>query len=162
MFWKFCKRLVARLNPVERLDVGRQGLDLYLTRWLIRLPFGRRLMLHHFHHGDNEEYLHDHPWPFWSLILYGGYWEESECASSELMSSSVAALPKTARRWFGPGSLLRRSATWRHKVILPPGKTCWTLVWTGRKQRSWGFWPCGFMPWKEHQRRQDHGLPMCE
>lgn len=44
-------------------------------------------------------------------------------------------------RWFGPGSILRRGAGWRHRVALPAGNTAWTIIYTTPKLREWGFWP---------------------
>lgn len=136
----------------ERFEIGRKGLPVYLTRWtLLGQRFGDagkgKVFLHLFHRGDSEPYFHDHPWPFWSLILAGGYWEHTE----------------RGRRWYGPGSLLRRPAEWRHRVELPPGRVCWTLVWTGPKVRGWGFWcpRIGFIPWRQHAVNEASGLPGC-
>lgn len=146
---RFLLWLLTRLG-VERHDIGRKGIGTYLTRFVLRgLRFGPggKLFLHYFHRGDVEPYHHDHPWPFWSLILWGGYWEHT---------------PK-GKRWYGPGCLLRRPADWQHHVELPPGAHCWTLVWTGAKERSWGFW-CperGWIPWREHEANQAAGGPGC-
>ena len=135
---------------LERHDIGRKGLDRYLTRWYLwgsRFKPGRKVVVHCFHNGDPEPYCHDHPFPFWSLILWSGYFEHDP----------------TGKRWYGPGSLLRRPATWQHRVELPPGRRCWTLLLFGLVTRSWGFWtPCGFLPWREHQARQDAGIPICD
>jgi hypothetical protein len=133
----------------ERHDIGRQGSP-YLTRWVLlgqRFGPGQKLFLHCFHRSDSDAALHDHPWNFWSLILCGGYWEHTA----------------TGKHWYGPGRLLRRPATWQHRVELPPGKRCWTLFWTGSKVRSWGFWcPAGWIPWHQFVDREEHGLSGCE
>lgn len=147
-------RLIAWLLALlrrERFEIGRKGLDRYLTRWtLIGQRFkGERgkLFLHWFHRGDAEDYNHNHPWDFWSLILWGGYFE----------------ITPSGRKWYGPGSLLRRPAEWQHRVELPDGRKCWTLVWTGPKRQSWGF-ICKdgrWIPWREHEANQTAGLPGC-
>ena len=141
---------LMRLLRREVFEIGRKGLDRYLTRWTLwgrRFGEGSKVFLHLFHRGDAEPYFHDHPWPFWSLILWGGYWEESEAG----------------RKWYGPGRLLRRPAEWRHRVELPPGRKCWTLIWCGVRVRSWGFWcpGTGFLPWRQHEANQSAGLPGC-
>jgi hypothetical protein len=28
----------------------------------------------------------------------------------------------------------------RHRLSMPGGGSCWTLVWVGRSEREWGFW----------------------
>lgn len=142
---------------VERHDIGREGVGTYLTRWVLygrkaadgmrRHGDSQKVFLHCFHRGDVEPYFHDHPWPFWSLILAGGYWEHTA----------------KGKRWYGPGSILRRPAHWQHRVELPEGQRCWTIVWTGLKVRSWGF-ICpqgGWIPWREHEANQAAGLPGC-
>jgi hypothetical protein len=143
---------------VERHDIGRKGVGTYLTRWVLagrrggnfnnrRNGPGQKIFLHLFHRSDVEPYFHDHPFAFWSLILWGGYWENT---------------PK-GRKWYGPGSLLRRPATWQHRVDLPEGKKCWTLLWIGAKERSWGF-HCpgvGFIGWREHADNEAAGLTGC-
>jgi hypothetical protein len=126
---------------MERIE--RDGRP-YLDRWHIaHFKCGQRLYLHYFHRGDAEDYNHDHPWSFWSLILWGGYYE-------------VTPFPDGSderQTWYYPLSLLKRPATWKHRVKLPEGRVAITLVWTGRKERSWGFW-CperGFVHWRQHE-----------
>ncbi|MFP5276951.1 MAG: DNA methyltransferase [Acidobacteriota bacterium] len=48
----------------------------YLTRYTLFSTPWIHLCIHVFHRSDADE-LHDHPWPFASLILWGGYIEES-------------------------------------------------------------------------------------
>jgi hypothetical protein len=151
------ERLLVRLK-VERHDIGRLGAGTYLTRWILagrrdpatgqrRHGDGWKLFLHVFHRGDAEPYFHDHGWPFWSLILWGGYWE----------------ITPTGRKWYGPGRLLRRPAEWKHRVEVPEGKRCWSLLWIGTKVRSWGFWcpMTGFLPWRQHEASRAAGKPGC-
>ena len=61
----------------ERFEIGRQG-EVYLTRWTLVGKRGEgnwRVFLHYFHRSDYDEALHDHPWPFWSLVIWPGYYE---------------------------------------------------------------------------------------
>ena len=180
---RFVTWLMEKLGR-ERFEIGRRGLDRYLTRWTL---WGKRanadgkgkVFLHLFHRGDAEPYNHDHPWPFWSLILWGGYWEVTECTApaevrdalqaGELVPQSwedgvmILRKPVYRRKWYGPFRLLRRPAEWRHRAELPEGKRCWTLIWTGPKIRSWGFW-CpqrGWINWREHEKNQEAGQPGC-
>jgi hypothetical protein len=131
-----------------RYEIGRAG-SVYLVRWTIlgrRYGPGSKLFLHWFHRSD-ADHFHDHPWPFWSLILWGGYWEHSDAG----------------RHWYRPGRLLRRSATWRHRVVLPEGRRAWTLVWTGPREREWGFHcPGGWRHWTEHQRQLEAAGDGCQ
>lgn len=111
----------------------------YLLRWYI-IPRNRwlNIYLHKFLRDDDDRALHDHPWPFWSLLFNRGYLEYTTQAPN----------PHVRKPW----SLAFRPAEWRHRVALPhrfymhEGFKCygpqpvWTLVITGPKCRTWGFW----------------------
>jgi hypothetical protein len=68
---------------------------------------------------------HDHPWWFWTLLLWNGYLEEND---SGLVS-------------YHAGQLLYRPANYVHNVVTPNG-TSWSLILTGPKSRKWGFKDC--------------------
>lgn len=131
---------VLKFLGVKRIDISRgDGDELYLTRWALWgrstavQPTGFRIYLHCFHQSDLAE-LHCHPFNFISFILWGGYYEVTE----------------KGRKWYQPGSLLRRRAEWRHQIQLKNNRKAWTLVITGPKIREWYFW-CkqGKRHWKD-------------
>lgn len=99
----------------------------YLGRWILYV-LGFSVRLHKFYRGDDERAPHDHPWSFWTFPLCRGY-EEIVVRGSVLMHEWV-------RGW----RLHYRPSSYRHIVVDPP-KPFWTIVVTGRKDRSWGFWP---------------------
>ncbi|QDP44170.1 hypothetical protein SEA_JUJU_54 [Gordonia phage JuJu] len=119
----------------------------YLRRWYLipRNPL-INVYLHQFLRSDDDRALHDHPWWFVSLILRGGYYEHT----------------KTGVRWRGAPSLAYRAATHRHRVELPGGpegsgrendeQPAWTVIVTGRRTRSWGFWCKRLVPWSDTAR----------
>lgn len=90
--------------------------DYRRTSWL-----GFNIYLHHIWRSDIERDLHDHPWSFISLILTGRYEEvtPADC------------------RVFSAGSILLRPAEWQHRLVL--SRPMWTLVFSFKKRRSWGF-----------------------
>ena len=110
----------------------------YLDRWPLALTPWGRVYLHRFHAPD-PACLHDHPWSFWSLVLWGGYWETTE----------------TGTTYRGIGSLAYRPASWTHRVArLHPRRTTWTLVVTGPTVRMWGFFtPSGWVEFWRTDRR---------
>ena len=143
-------RLVERVLDqfFVRFDIGRRESP-YMTRWTLwgkRFEGDTRVFLHRFHRSDSDT-LHDHPWLFTSLVLWPGYYEET---------------PGGRRRWYGPLSLLRRPATWVHRVFIPKGRGCWTLVVAGKKTRKWGFHCAeGFKPFDQFLARAYAGLDPC-
>lgn len=134
----------------ERFEITRAWTKVpYLTRWTLQ---GKRFegdvqvaFLHRFQRSDADE-MHDHPWPFTTVILAGGYFEATP---GEGWAGGDGPVVK---RWLPPGSVLYRPATWIHSVQIPDGAEAWTLVLRGPKERSWGFWcpKVGYRPWREH------------
>jgi len=107
----------------------------YMRRWVLRTSWGD-LRLHHILRSDSDREYHDHPFDFWSFILWGGYWEHS------------AHYPEG--KWFGPGSLVQKRAGEAHRLRLPENSPAWTVVWTGPKYRDWGFHTAqGWVHWRE-------------
>lgn len=131
---------------------GSDG-SLYLRRWaLVRLgPV--RLNLHHIVRSDEDRFLHDHPWDFTSLIIRGGYTEQT----LEVVPDGTNE-PKIMYRWFGVGRILRRKAEHAHRLELSPERCAWTLVLLGPRRRVWGFHATdGWVPWRKYL-----GLPDAE
>lgn len=139
----------------------------YLIRYAINSPFGG-VKLHHILRSDNDRALHDHPWSFISIVLIGGYWEHVAFPMdgsafvhpipkrARLCAPSAADGTLTLRCWFGPGSVLRRSAECAHRLELPEGKTAWTLVFTANKTREWGFHTIkGWIPWRAFNENKE-------
>jgi hypothetical protein len=106
----------------------------YMERYWI-LPytrFGLAIRVHHILRSDSDRVFHDHPWPFITVILRGGYTEVTPIFVDGIYAGE-------RRRDRGPGSiLLRRASAW-HRLEVATGKTAWTLFITGPKVQRWGF-----------------------
>jgi hypothetical protein len=103
-----------------------------IARLLQRFDIAVRI--HHILRSDRGRDPHDHPWPFITVILRGGYFET-------LYDDEGFA---QCTKWHGAGSILFRRAEQLHRLMLAPGETAWTLFITGRKTPgSWGFKPVG-------------------
>jgi len=129
------KELFTRLG---RYRVIRDRLDdePYLERYYVflkdreRFPFN--MFVHKFLKSDPDD-VHDHPWPFATLILRGGYWEWTPVFDAEGRKTGEVS------RWYGAGSFRTAQANSYHRIELDPSITCWTLFMPGPKQRDWGF-----------------------
>ena len=130
-----------------------------LTRYhLLRTPWFR-LYLHVFHRSDIDRSLHDHPWDFLSLILWGGYTEVRpiDVQREALREGHISQPIEMERMPYFPGALLYRPAWWAHRIELEPGKKSISLVLVGRKSRDWGFFSKQWTPWKEFVNSSECG-----
>lgn len=128
----------------------------YLSRWYLIRNSIVGVFLHCFHRSDEERALHDHPWSFFVIILWRGYWEHYEvkvpcifCLGkghnffvenircSQCKGRGWKWRPRKKRKW--PGMMMYRPALWKHRVELIDGKPSWSLFIRFRKIRDWGF-----------------------
>ena len=97
--------------------------------------------------------LHDHPWPFVSFVLWGGYVDEvypareaSRVAPDLDRWSTARGLPRRCRRW----RWHRVPLTDAHRIVSVEPRT-WTLVVRGCKSRPWGFYErSGWVHWQSY------------
>lgn len=121
---------------LERTVVHVAG-EPYLGRWIFYIA-GFTLRLHRFHRGDDGRAPHDHPWAFWTFPLCRGY--------KEIVDRRGVLMHEFVKGW----RLHYRPSSYRH-IVLDPVKPFYTIVVTGRRDRSWGFWPgyTTFVPWRD-------------
>jgi hypothetical protein len=127
-------KLLERLDR-KRIIMDRQCNEPLLTRYYLflkeRKHFPFNVFLHKFHKGDPGD-LHDHPWPYFTLILAGGYYEWVPKMWNGCKVGEV-------RKWRGPGHFRFCSANSYHRIELKEGVTPWTLFMPGPQTREWGF-----------------------
>ena len=130
-------KLLEKLGR-KRIIMDRLSDEPYLTRYYLLLKerkwFPFNIFLHNFHKGDPDD-LHDHPWPYCTIILKGGYWEHLETGE---------------RKWRSPGQGRIAGSRSLHRIELEPGVDCWTLFIPGPQLREWGFIDNG--EWKQHEQ----------
>ena len=128
-------KLLDRLER-KRIVMDRVENEPYLERYYLflrereRFPFN--VFLHKFLKSDPDD-VHDHPWPYATLILKGGYWEWIP------HFDTVGRKTGEYQVWRGPGHFRVSSANSYHRIELDPDITAWTLFMPGPKQRDWGF-----------------------
>lgn len=114
------------------------GVGSYLLRLVIlRTKRLGGVMLHRIFKPDADRDLHDHPWPFVSIVLLGSYVERVRGPLGELRDRRV--------RWLNV-----KRAEDAHK-ILEVSPLCTTLVLHGPRCRRWGFHsPVGWIYWRTY------------
>ena len=128
-------KLLERLGR-KRIIFDRVHNEPYLERYYLflkereRFPFN--VFLHKFLKGDPDD-VHDHPWPYATLILKGGYYEW-------VPNFDEQGIKVGERRfWRGPGHFRICRPESYHRIELADGITAWTLFMPGPHKRDWGF-----------------------
>ena len=140
-------KLLERFDR-KRIVMDRVNNEPYLERYYLflkdrkRFPFN--VFLHKFLKSDPDD-VHDHPWPYFTLILRGGYWEWiPQFKSDGTLSCEIGV-------WRGPGHFRICKATSYHRIELDPTVTCWTLFCPGPQQKDWGFLSKGsWVQWEQY------------
>lgn len=120
----------------KRIIMDRVSEEPYLERYYIflkdrtRFPFN--VFIHKFLKSDPDD-VHDHPWPYFTLILSGGYWEWIPQFNSKGQKITEMA------KWRGAGHFRICKAISYHRIELDPNITAWTLFIPGPQKREWGF-----------------------
>ena len=132
----FFHNLMNKLDRYRLIPDRRTGED-YMHRYYLflkdRKNFPFNLTLHKIVKSD-DPILHDHPWPFLTIILKGGYYEHTPLYGND--GQIIGELCQ----WRGPGSIIRRRAKDFHWLELDESVgPATTLFFMGRQQRDWGF-----------------------
>jgi hypothetical protein len=129
------KKLMQRLGRY-RVIMDREDDEPYLERYYIFLKdrrwFPFNMFIHKFLKSDPGQ-VHDHPWPYCTIILRGGYWEWTP-----ILNQAGRQLGERVQ-WKGAGQIRFGHSTDYHRIELEPGVTPWTLFIPGPKLREWGF-----------------------
>ncbi len=135
----------CRSKKTNRIILDRESSEPYLERFYLVprwVTLGLcRVVIHRFWKGDTDSAWHDHPWPWSSLILKGGYWEHRPHKKTK----------KDTRTWRGKGSFTFRKATDLHYIEMDQNhKEVWTMfvMWTP-PLRDWGFQSFDFKTWTQ-------------
>jgi len=120
----------------KRIIMDRVCNEPYLERYYVFLKdrtwFPFNVFIHKFLKSDPDD-VHDHPWPYATLILKGGYYEWIP-----EFNSKGEKIGET-RFWRGPGHFRICSSASYHRIELDPGITAWTCFIPGPQKREWGF-----------------------
>lgn len=144
-FEAFLMRHLAHYDIERPFDSSKPNESgLYLRRfYLTPKSWKRKIFLHHIVRSDTDSASHDHQWRFWSFILAGYYIEHvyhpnESCGRCASHGDGLCGAERYSLRHASPGTLLRNKAEHSHWVeIVNP---VWSLVFIGKKTRTWGFW----------------------
>jgi hypothetical protein len=124
----------------------RESRETYMERYYVMFKdrpswFPFNVVLHRILKSDPDG-LHDHPWPFSTIILKGGYWEVQPKNLSWRPEQNPGKQPEIERVWRRPNGLRFRASSAYHRLELDrekAGGDTWTLFFMGPKMKEWGF-----------------------
>jgi len=127
--------IMNKLNRYRLIPDRKTGAD-YMHRYYLFLKdrkwFPFNVALHKIVRSD-DPIFHDHPWPYMTIVLKGGYYEHTPLFNDK--GEKFAEFTT----WRGPGSIIRRKAKDYHWLELDEEKPVTTLFFMGPQQRDWGF-----------------------
>lgn len=106
---------------------------------------------------------HDHPWPFITLILRGGYYEWTPSSQKDNGIYIDERINENGIHevchFHAPGSIMYRPAKWVHRLELMKKDgievPATTFVITGKVIRDWGFFTKqGWIFWKNYTQEK--------
>jgi hypothetical protein len=128
-------KIMNKLGRYRLIPDRRTGLD-YMHRYYLflknRTKFPFNVTLHKIVRSD-DPIFHDHPWPYMTIILKGGYWEHTPVFNDD------GKLLTEFQTWRGPGSIIKRNASEYHWLELDGDRPATTLFFMGPQERDWGF-----------------------
>jgi hypothetical protein len=144
--WGFLDRFPIKDRTKPELGPLLVRTRIFCTPW-----FG--VMLHVHYRPDTDRDMHDHPWPFVSVALRGGYTEQWATKGPGIHSGARTILTDKSH-WFRYMPL-----TQRHRIDwVIPGTI--TLIVRGRKKPDgeWGFYtPEGYVSHHNYKRCNPDG-----
>lgn len=171
---KLAKALAVRRTPAAgehaRVTggweiIGPDECPLFGRRTLLSVGRWGKLLWHQFLPNATDKDCHDHPRSFLTIVLRGGYDDESRCApcfgaGTDILVTSIKGAPCPYCHGTGriidhlqaPTVRFRRASHAHITKVGPSGAT--TLVVMGPLRREWGFWREGqWWAWRIYERR---------
>jgi len=141
---------------IRRLRLRRNDGKVYLNRWGFGFKHFLTGMIHVMDESDPGIDLHDHPWWFVTIPLYGGYEElRADCREAPELARKGIYGKREVRRPFRP-RVMRLDEC--HTITKLNKKRSVSLVISGPVKRTWGFYPeDGYVQHKEYEK-SDRGL----
>ena len=135
-------------------DIWKDG-EIYLTRLVILRTPWFQILMHWIHKPDEDAGMHDHPWWFVGFVLDGEYIEKR--AEIDRNGKWLHNLRNKTVRF-----LIRQPLNRAHQIVMTSSHRVITLLLTGPKAKSWGFYthdvsrrtlgttvPVHHTPWRE-------------
>jgi hypothetical protein len=132
---------------MERMTIGPPECPIMKRLTIVRHRRFGSLRLHLFMPNADDRDVHDHPWPFLTLVVSGWYDDMKNDGEGIVLRERMSR-----------GKVRYRSATHQHRTRVGPDG-CLTVVVTGPVVRGWGFLRDGrWIPWRRYEALHGWGM----
>lgn len=121
-------------------EIKSKGGELHFRRWRILETPWFNIYIHGIYKEDEEAHLHDHPWNYLSIVLRGYFSERT--LNYDVITDENKKEWKSRRieeNVIGPSSFIYRKAESFHKIQKLHSNAVFTLFFTGKRKREWGY-----------------------
>lgn len=125
-----------RLRTYRKGHLHHADGSLYMGRYGVFETKYLSCRIHHIATADDDCALHDHPWPFVSVVLRGGYTELLPRMPTPCWNGDEETTYPVRRN---AGSVAFRGAACRHRVS-EVGPGTWTMFVYFKWKQDWGFY----------------------
>lgn len=138
--------LIRKLLLTKEI-ISKEGVVHFRRYRLLSTPWFN-LYIHQILHSDMEKHFHDHPWGFYSLILFGAYREYASYPPSYFAIHSTL---------FQAGNVAQhRREDAHHITLITP--TVWSFVLTTGRKHDWGYrTQHGWIDHQEYRKMKNEG-----
>jgi hypothetical protein len=114
--------------------------ELHFRRYAIFECFWFNIYLHRIFRDDQDKDPHNHPWNFWSIILWGAFIEDG-------LHDKTSGIKSV-----GTCHYMSMKDYHKNRVI----STVTTLVLTGKRSQDWGYMTKdGYVGWEEYRENKN-------
>lgn len=115
--------------------------EVHFRRWRILSTPWFSIYIHGIYKADEDLHLHDHPWDYVSIVLKGFFTEKTLNYNFIKDEKGISAWRNASRNEdvIGPTRIIKRKAEQFHTIESLHGKSVYTLFFTGKRRREWGY-----------------------
>ena len=106
--------------------------ELHFKRWKLFSLKKYNVYLHAIYKADEDLYLHNHPWDYTSIILYGTFVEK-------VRSNNLGEIVKYRYNHLHFGSVVKRKSNIFHKIVRLESEVVYSLFITTKNHDTWGY-----------------------
>jgi hypothetical protein len=140
MLWAWVPAF-RKVFPLKKKIIYRENHEPYLIRYSLFACPWFAVKIHKILRSD-DNCLHDHPWKFLTILLWGSYIEHSDQA--------IAGVVVRIVKQYKAGNILYRHLHYIHRLEIDKPVT--SLVITFKKRKKWGFFtPEGWVEWFKYR-----------